>query len=225
LGCISHECLLLTEQWPCMKEEETRMSWENNPPSLLVLGAHPDDCEYSAGGLAALYAQRGGRVRFVSLTNGDAGHHELGGGPLARIRREEAARAAAVIGIESLVLDHHDGELQPTLDLRREVIDIIREFQPDLVLSLRPYDYHPDHRAAAILVRDAAYMVTVPNVATHIDHLSANPVIMYVSDEFQRPEPLTPDVVENDDQMKVELGMREKHASQQVQLLPFRSAD
>src|SRR5688572_18905519 len=140
-------------------------------PSLLVFGAHPDDCEFTAGGLAALYAQIGGRVCFVSMTNGDAGHQSLGGATLARIRREEARAAAAVIGIESRVLENHDGELLPTLDRRREVIRLIREWQPELILTPRPYDYHPDHRYTSILVQDAAYMVTVPNVAAFADHL------------------------------------------------------
>lgn len=164
-------------------------------PSLLVFGAHPDDCEITAGGLAALYAQRGGRVRFVSLTNGDAGHQTLAGTQLARIRRDEARAAADALGIESLVLDNHDGELLPTLDRRREVIGVIREFKPDLVLTPRPNDYHPDHRYTSQLVQDAAYMVTVPNVRAHVEHLRRDPVIMYVVDRFQKPYPFSPDVV------------------------------
>ena len=164
-------------------------------PVLLVFGAHPDDCELTAGGLAALYARRGGRVCFVSLTNGDAGHQTLGGSTLARIRREEARAAAGVIEIESRVLDTHDGELLPTLERRREVISVIREFKPDLILAPRPNDYHPDHRYASILVQDAAYMVTVPNVAAFSPHLPADPVIMYVRDAFQKPYPFVADVV------------------------------
>ncbi len=194
----------------------------DKPSSLLIFGAHPDDCEYSAGGLAALAAARGGRVRFVSLTNGDAGHHRLGGGALARIRRDEAAAAAAAIGVESVVLDHHDGELLPTLELRREVISMIREFRPDLVLSPRPYDYHPDHRAAAILIQDAAYMVTVPNVAAHADHLASDPVIMYVGDEFRRPYPFSPDVVVDIDAVAdAKLEMLDRHRSQVYEWLPY----
>src|SRR5688572_24471858 len=113
-------------------------------PSLLVFGAHPDDCEYTTGGLAALFAKRGGRVRFVSVTNGDAGHQTLAGAQLATIRRAEAKAAADALGIESLVLDNHDGELLPTLDRRRQIIGIIREFKADLILTPRPNDYHPD---------------------------------------------------------------------------------
>ncbi len=191
-------------------------------PSLLVFGAHPDDCEFSAGGLAALYSARGWRVCFASLTNGDAGHQTLGGAQLARLRRAEARASAAVIGIESRVLDNHDGELLPTLELRREVIAIIRSFAPELMLIPRPYDYHPDHRYTSMLVQDAAYMVTVPNIRAFADHLPRDPVIMYVADRFQKPYPFSPDVV-------VDIGavvgrkvaMLHEHASQVYEWLPY----
>ncbi|MDQ3854946.1 MAG: PIG-L family deacetylase [Chloroflexota bacterium] len=191
-------------------------------PALLVFGAHPDDCEFTAAGLAALYARQGGHVCFVSLTNGDAGHHELGGAALARIRRKEAADAASVIGIESRVLDNHDGELLPTLDRRREVIAIIRAFRPDLILTPRPNDYHPDHRYTSTLVQDAAYMVTVPNVVAHAEHLARDPVIMYVSDRFQKPYPFTPSVlVDIGEVVEQKLEMLGKHASQVYEWLPY----
>ena len=193
-----------------------------NALSLLVFGAHPDDCEYTAGGLAALYASRGGRVLFVSMTNGDSGHQTLGGAALARRRQEEARAAAAVVGIESLLLDNHDGELLPTLDRRREVIGIIREFQPDLVLTPRPNDYHPDHRYTSILVQDAAYMVTVPNVRAFADHLGRDPVIMYVIDRFQKPYPFTPDVVvDTDSVVEQKIEMLHQHVSQMYEWLPY----
>jgi LmbE family N-acetylglucosaminyl deacetylase len=119
-------------------------------------------------------------------------------------------------------LDQHDGELLPTLDLRRQVISLIRAFKPDLVLTPRPYDYHPDHRAAATVVQDAAYMVTVPNVAAHAPHLAQNPVIMYVSDEFQKPYPLSPDVViDIDGVVETKLDMLDRHVSQVYEWLPF----
>ncbi len=191
------------------------------PPSLLVFGAHPDDCEFSAAGLAALYSSIGGRVRFVSLTNGDAGHQTLGGATLARRRREEARAAAAVIGIESQVLDNHDGELLPTLDRRREIITIMREFAPDLILVPRPNTYHPDHRYTSILVQDAAYMVTVPNVSPYASHLISDAVIMYVSDSFKKPYPFTPDVVVDIDRVaEAKVGMLHQHASQVYEWLP-----
>src|SRR5947207_8548827 len=148
--------------------------------NVLVIGAHPDDPDSSAGGIAALYAKRGHRVKFVSLTNGDAGHHEIGGVELARRRYAEAQAVARVLGLaEYQVLDNHDGELEPTLENRRKVIRIIREFQPDAILTPRPNDYHPDHRYTAILVQDSAYMVTVPNIVALTEHLRRNPVILY----------------------------------------------
>src|SRR5947209_14403682 len=93
---------------------------------LLIIGAHPDDADYHAGGTAALYRAAGHVVKMVSLTNGDAGHHEQPGPELARRRRREAGAAGAVIGADYDLFDNHDGELLPTLDNRRQVIRLIR---------------------------------------------------------------------------------------------------
>src|SRR5438270_3665078 len=162
---------------------------------LLIIGAHPDDADYAAGGLAALYRRAGHVVKMVSLTNGDAGHHLTPGRQLAARRRKEAAAAGAVIGATYDLLDNHDGELQPTLENRRQVIRLIRSYRPDLVLTHRPNDYHPDHRYTSQLVQDAAYMVTVPAVTPDTPHLAANPVIAYLPDDFQKPYPFRPSVV------------------------------
>ncbi|HEV3447057.1 MAG TPA: PIG-L family deacetylase, partial [Gemmataceae bacterium] len=132
--------------------------------SLLIIGAHPDDADYHAGGTAALYRLAGHAVKMVSLTNGDAGHQSLHGALLAERRRQEAAAAGALIDATYDVLDNHDGELLPSLENRRQVIQLIRSFQPDLLLTHRPNDYHPDHRYTSQLVQDAAYMVTVPAI-------------------------------------------------------------
>lgn len=167
---------------------------ETHAPRLLVIGAHPDDCEFKAGGLAALYAAAGNAVKFVSVTNGESGHHRLRGEELVRIRRAEAQASAGVCGIEYDVLDFPDGGLLPTMDARLEIIRLIRRFAPDLVLTHRPNDYHPDHRYTAQLVCDAAYMVTVPPVAVDVPHLRSDPVFGYLSDDFQRPYPFSPDV-------------------------------
>src|SRR5438477_11071979 len=105
------------------------------PLRLLILGAHPDDADYAAGGLAALYRASGHVVKMVSLTNGDAGHHLQAGQLLAERRRKEAAAAGAVIGATYDLFDNHDGELLPTLENRRQVIRLSRSFRPDPVLS------------------------------------------------------------------------------------------
>lgn len=194
------------------------------PLHILIFGAHPDDCDITAGGTAARYCRLGHRVLLVSVTNGDAGHHETGGARLAQRRRDEFAAAAACIGAESLVLDIHDGELLPTLENRRTIIEVIRRFGPDCIMSPRPNDYHPDHRYTAQLIQDAAYMVTVPNVAGMTPHLARNPVIVYVSDTFQKPTPFAPDViVPIDETIEAKIDMLHCHTSQFYEWLPYNA--
>ena len=163
---------------------------------IIAIGAHPDDCDYKFGGTAALFAEMGHAVKFLSLTNGDAGHYLQGGGVLGNRRRAEAAEAGKRLGImEYETLDNHDAELLPTLQVRHQVIRKIREWNADIVLGLRPNDYHPDHRNAGKLVQDAAYMVVVPNVCPDTPPLEKNPVFLYMQDRFKRPYPFVPDIV------------------------------
>ena len=191
---------------------------------ILSFGAHPDDNELKVGGTAALWAQAGHTVHFVSLTNGATGHQEIGGIELARRRAAEAQAAAAVIGITSQVLDTMSGQLDASLDRRREVIRLIRNFQPDLILGPRPWDYHPDHRYTAVLIQDAAYVVTVPNNEPLTPHLATNPHIMYVSDSFRKPCPFAPDiVVAIDAVVEQKLDMVHRHTSQMYEWLPFNT--
>ena len=162
---------------------------------IICFGAHPDDCELQAGGVGALWAQRGHHVLFVSATNGDIGHWREAGGPLALRRRREVEEAAKILGTRVEVLDNHDGELMPTLENRQKFIRLIRQWKADLVLSHRPYDYHPDHRNTSLLVQDAAYMVTVPFICPDVPHMKNNPVFVYYTDRFQKPYPSQADVV------------------------------
>jgi LmbE family N-acetylglucosaminyl deacetylase len=196
----------------------------DRPLRVLIIGAHPDDADYSAGGTAALYRAAGHAVRMVSLTNGDAGHHAAPGPALARRRRAEAAAAAAVIGAEYVVLDHHDGELTASLENRHEVIRLIRSYSPDLVLTHRPNDYHPDHRYTSLLVQDAAYMITVPAVVPAVRHLDRNPVIAYLPDAFEKPYPFSPTVaVDVGPVVDRVVDMLHCHTSQFYEWLPFNS--
>jgi LmbE family N-acetylglucosaminyl deacetylase len=162
--------------------------------NIVVIGAHPDDCDIDAGGTAILWAKAGHNVLFVSVTNGDAGHHEKGGGALAKIRQAEAQEAGKRFGVKYVVLDNHDGELMPTLENRLKIIRLIRQWNADIVIGPRPNDYHPDHRNTAILVQDAAYMVIVPNVAPDTPPLKKNPVFLFTQDGFQKPYPFQPDI-------------------------------
>ena len=168
---------------------------QSEPVRVIAVFAHPDDAEFKMGGTAALMARMGHKVKFVSITNGDAGHHEMGGGVLAQRRRGEAEEAARRLGIdEYTVLDNHDGELLPDLHVRHQLIREIRDWKADVVIGLRPNDYHPDHRYAGILVMDAAYMVVVPNVVSDTPALEKNPVFLYMQDGFRRPNPFTPEI-------------------------------
>jgi LmbE family N-acetylglucosaminyl deacetylase len=162
---------------------------------IIVFGAHPDDCELKAGGTAALWAAQGHHVKFVSATNGDIGHAEMAGGELAKRRTAEVREADKVLGVESEVLDIHDGELMPTLENRRTFVRLIREWNADIVIGHRPNDYHPDHRYTGVLMQDAAYMVTVKFFCPDVPQMAKNPVFLYLSDNFQKPNPFQPDVV------------------------------
>ena len=189
---------------------------------VIAFGAHPDDCDMRAGGVAARYAAAGHKVKFVAVTNGDAGHQSQGGGALASRRRAEAQEAGRRIGVEYEVLDNHDGELLPSLDVRHQVIRRIRQWNADIVLGPRPNDYHPDHRYTGVLVQDAAYMVVVPNVCPDTPPLRKNPAFLYFSDRFQRPQPFRPDIVVSiDDVVEKKLHMLDAHVSQYYEWLPW----
>jgi LmbE family N-acetylglucosaminyl deacetylase len=134
-------------------------------------------------------------VKFVAMTNGDVGHFEMAGGPLAKRRKAEVAECARIFGIETEVLDIHDGELMPSLENRKTVARLIREWQADIVLSHRPNDYHPDHRYTGVLADDAAILVMAPFFTPDTPPTARNPVFLHYSDAFQRPYPFKADIV------------------------------
>jgi LmbE family N-acetylglucosaminyl deacetylase len=198
------------------------MTMAEEPLRLLILGAHPDDAEYHAGGLASIYRELGHVVKMVSLTNGAAGHHQRPPAEMAVIRSREAAAAGSVIGAAYETWDIPDGELMPTLQTRRRVIAEIRSFAPDLVLTHRTSDYHPDHRAAGQLVQDASYLVTVPNVLPEVPALFRDPVVAYMADLFTRPYPMIADVVlDVTDRVETILAMLACQRSQVFEWLPY----
>lgn len=190
--------------------------------NIVIIGAHPDDCDEKAGGVAYKWAQSGANVLLVSLTNGDAGHQSIKSRKLAKIRRKEACKAGDVIGVKYITLNKHDGQLMPTYKNRLQVIKIIREQNADLVIFPRPYDYHPDHRYTGVLVLDAAYMVTVPKILPKVPALKGNPVFLYMSDEFVHPEPFNADVcIDIDDVIEKKMDMFNEHKSQVYEWLPY----
>jgi len=194
----------------------------DNKVRIIMIGAHPDDCDEDGGGTAALFAQMGYAVKFVSVTNGDAGHQTLKGKELAKRRFAEAKESGKRLGVTYDVLDNHDGLLMPSLDVRLQIIRKIREWNADVVIAPRPNDYHPDHRYTGVLVQDAAYMVSVPNIAPDVPALKKNPVFLYYQDRFQRPNPFRPDVtVDITSVYDKKVSGLDAHVSQMYEWLPW----
>lgn len=194
----------------------------DQPLKLLILGAHPDDAEFRAGGLACVYRALGHTVKMVSVTDGGSGHHAMEREALIARRKKEAASAAKIIGAEHETWYFADGFLQPTLELRERIIREIRAFAPDLVLTHRPDDYHPDHRAVGHAVRDASYLVTVPLVVPEVPALKRDPVVAYMYDHFTKPYPFQADVVVDvTSHIEKILAMLAAHESQLFEWLPY----
>jgi N-acetylglucosamine malate deacetylase 1 len=162
---------------------------------IIAFGAHPDDCELKAGGVAAKWAAKSHKVKFVATTNGDAGHFEMSGTALAERRKAEVERCGEILGIETEVLNIHDGELMPTLENRKIITRLIRDWQADIVLCHRPNDYHPDHRYTGVLVEDSAVLVVAKFFAPDTQALSKNPIFLYYSDDFKKPYPFDPAII------------------------------
>jgi LmbE family N-acetylglucosaminyl deacetylase len=192
--------------------------------NIIVFGAHPDDADGRAGGVAAKWSALGHKVQLVSVTNGDAGHQTEGGGALAQRRRLEAAECGRRLGAEYITLDNHDGELLPTLEVRQQVIRLIRKWNADVVIGPRPNDYHPDHRYTGVLLQDAAYMVTVPNVCPDTPSLRKNPVFLYSQDGFKKPALFSPDIaVAIDEVAEQKLRAADAHTSQMYEWLAWHA--
>jgi len=194
----------------------------DNKIRIIMIGAHPDDCDEDGGGTAALFAQMGYAVKFVSVTNGDAGHQALKGKELAKRRFAETQESGKRLCVTYDVLDNHDGLLMPSIEVRLEIIRKIREWNADVVIAPRPNDYHPDHRYTGVLVQDAAYMVSVPNIAPDVPALKKNPVFLYYQDHFQRPNPFRPDIaVDITSVYDKKVSGLDAHESQMYEWLPW----
>ncbi len=195
---------------------------QDRPLQIIMIGAHPDDCDIKSGGTAALFVAMGHHVKFVSVTNGDAGHQSEGGGMLAKRRIAETKEVAKRLGVSYDVLDNHDGELLPTLEIRLQIIRKIREWKADVVIAPRSNDYHPDHRYTGVVVQDAAFMVGVPNIAPDTPPLRKNPVFLYFQDNFKKPNPFQADIaVDITSVIAKKLDGLDAHQSQFFEWLPW----
>jgi LmbE family N-acetylglucosaminyl deacetylase len=137
----------------------------------MIIVAHPDDPEFFCGGLIATWCAAGSQVSYLILTNGDKGsdNPEMVPEKLITIRREEQQAAADVLGVKQVIFfNEPDGELRPTLELRKNVVAEIRRWKPDAVIALDPTRYfsgnirvnHADHRAAGEVALDAIFPAT-----------------------------------------------------------------
>src|SRR5262249_15625093 len=167
---VSIGLMLLQSASPAQPATETR------PLRIIAFGAHPDDAELKVGGVASLWTADGHKVKIVAMTNGDVGHFAMAGGPLAKRRKAEVAECAKIFGAENEVVDIHDGELTPSLENRKIMARLIREWQADIVLGHRPYDYHPDHRYTGVLMDDSAVVVAAPFFVPDTPPTPRNPI-------------------------------------------------
>ncbi len=190
--------------------------------NIVCIGAHPDDAEWYAGGSMVLWSSKGHKVYAVSVTKGDIGHQEIEPHELERIRRAEAEESARRGGYISVVLDFPDGSLMPTLEARREIVALLRRLKAEVVLTHRPCDYHPDHRACGVLVQDSAFLVTVPHFCPEEPALSQSPFCLYMMDMFQKPVPFCPDfAVDISEVMDRKWEMLDAMSSQMYEWLPW----
>ena len=157
-----------------MAEADTTQDTPAEPPAparVMSIHAHPDDQEFSVGGTLAKWARTGSQIVTVCVTRGQAGTNSRVAPPksreaLAAVREEEQRNACRVLGVQEVVfLDYMDGELQPSIALRRDLTRLIRKHRPDAVVCGDPtvrffgdnYINHPDHRAAADVALDATF--------------------------------------------------------------------
>ena len=190
---------------------------------VLMIGAHPDDPDGCGGGAAIRYVSHGHEVRFLSVSDGSAGHQSMARAPLAARRRKEADAAAELIGITYDVWDIPDGEVEANLENRRRMVRYIREYAPDLVITHRVCDYHADHRNVALLVQDASYLLTVPNFCPDTPIMPKMPVIAFFADSFTNPPFRADVVVPIDDVVDRKYAVLRCHESQYFEWLPFNN--
>jgi len=188
---------------------------------VMVIGAHPDDCDIECGGLALKYLEAGHTVKFVSMCDGSGGHQSLTPQQTAARRKKETQAVELYAGLEYEVWDIVDCELMADLETRKRLVRTIRAFNPDMIFTCRTNDYHADHRNCGMLVQDASYLLIVPHFCPDVPAMKEMPVIMHYYDRFQNP-PFAPDIViSTDDVYGRKVEMLSCHVSQFFEWLPY----
>lgn len=181
--------------------------------NILAIGAHPDDIETSCGGTLAKYAKLGHKVFTATATNGNIGSATLPMEEIAAIRKEEAKRAAAIIGAEYICLDYDDEMFFEDKTARLAFIDLVRYCKADIILTHNPEDYNPDHELTSKIINDIAVMIPIEKIKTKSPAYDKIPIIAYF-------EPVNglgfipTDYVDITDTMEIKMAMCREHKSQ-----------
>ncbi|MCT1399398.1 PIG-L family deacetylase [Paenibacillus sp. p3-SID867] len=193
--------------------------------NVIVIAAHPDEPEIYAGAISAAYSEMGHRVKFVTLTDGCCGHHEMSGQKLVERRIQEAHEAAKRLGVlEYVVLPIPDGELMPTLEVRKEVIRLIRGWEADIVITFHPDGPgHVDNRNVGKVVRDAAdFVANVPNAVPEVPSLKKSPIFLLMPDYAARATYQPDIVIDAGGVIEKKLLACDAHASQFYEFAPWQ---
>ena len=181
--------------------------------NILAIGAHPDDVEISCGGTLAKYAKQGHKVFTATATNGNIGSATLPMDEIARIRKEEARRAAAHIGAEYICLDYDDEMFYEDKAARLKFIDLVRYCKADVILTHNPEDYNPDHELTSKIVNDIAVMIPIAKIQTPNKPYDKIPIIAY----FESANGLgfiPTEYVDITDTIEIKMAMCSEHKSQ-----------
>jgi LmbE family N-acetylglucosaminyl deacetylase len=128
---------------------------------VLAIGAHPDDVELLCAGTVAKFAKLGHDVVICHVCDGNKGSNVYSSEELVKIRRNEACQSAKLIGATSIWAGISDGEVVLDLESRVKIIDVLRQSDPDLVITNGPNDYHSDHINVSRLVLEATYLASL----------------------------------------------------------------
>lgn len=189
---------------------------------ILAIGAHQDDNEFRVGGMTVKWVAAGHEVQYLSMTNGCGGHHLLSKEETVAARAKESAAVAKHLGIRYDVwADQDDCVLVADLATRHRLMRYIREFSPDVIITHRTNDYHADHRAAALLVQDASYLLTVPHACPEVPAMRRMPTILYYEDAFAEPPFRMHYVVGIDDAFEAKMHAANLNVSQVYEWLPY----
>lgn len=182
---------------------------------ILLFCAHPDDAELCAGGTIKKLINNNCEVKVIVMTNGNVGNGDINKKKTESIRNKEMIDAAALGGFNVSCEDINDGEVLPSLDNRMKVIRAIREFKPDIIITHRSNDYHPDHRYTSMLVQDSLVLICCQNYCPEVESLNYTPITLFFWDRFTKPNSFCCDIITAiDDVFDFKVTLLAKHSSQ-----------